>query len=293
MRELQQRARKVFAGSDPNRVPAPIQRAPDQKRGLSDQSENRFGPFTARLTDHHDEVRRNPKEGHGGSWDMAAVVVLRDAINAADQLGRAPDPIWSEIAEQMCLPRRGPAVVSHDDYRRDEEKGGTPDPLMGIFPFGYPLSPEHETATLNFYLGQAESYIGSPMLSALYGAWAARLGDRRQAARRLDQGYGGFVQGRFLQTLEYRTDRFPEQPRAGPFFANIGGFLTGLLFGFTGLRPSPGKPSDWIERDSCLPSGWRGIEVERLWLGGEPVSLSARQGRRPTLTPLAGLSQKA
>jgi trehalose/maltose hydrolase-like predicted phosphorylase len=225
--------------------------------------------------------------------NMAAVVVLRHAINAADQLGRAPDPIWSEIAEQMCLPRRGPAVVSHDDYRRDEEKGGTPDPLMGIFPFGYPLSPEQETATLNFYLGQAESYIGSPMLSALYGAWAARLGDRRQAARRLDQGYGGFVQGRFLQTLEYRTDRFPEQPRAGPFFANIGGFLTGLLFGFTGLRPSPGKPSDWIERDSCLPSGWRGIEVERLWLGGEPVSLSARQGRRPTLTPLAGLSQKA
>lgn len=229
--------------------------------------------------------REEPVE-NAAFTNMAAVVVLRDAINAAERLGRPPHPAWPEIAEQMFLPRRGSAVISHDGYRRDEEKGGTPDPLMGIFPFGYPLSAEHEAATLQFYLAQAESYIGSPMLSALYGVWAARLGDRRQALRLLEEGYGQFIQGRFLQTLEYRADRFPEQPRAGPFFANIGGFLTGLLFGFTGLRPGPGEASNWVERDASLPNGWRGIEVERLWLGGQAMSLSARHGARTKIRPL-------
>jgi hypothetical protein len=36
-------------------------------------------------------------------------------------------------------------------------------------------------------------------------------------------GYGRFCVGRFMQTLESREDVFPEQPRAGPFFANLGG----------------------------------------------------------------------
>lgn len=229
--------------------------------------------------------REQPVE-NAAFTNMAAVVVLREAIAAAERLGRHADPVWSDIAERMVLPRRGPVVISHDGYRKDEEKGGTPDPLMGLFPFGYPLSADDEAATLEFYLEQADSYIGSPMLSALYGAWAARLGDRGQALRLLDEGYGQFIQGRFLQTLEYRADRFPEQPRAGPFFANIGGFLTGLLFGFAGLRCGGGAPADWLERDASLPQGWRSIEIERLWLGGQPMSLSARHGARATITPL-------
>lgn len=228
--------------------------------------------------------REQPVE-NAAFTNMAAAVVLREAIAAAERLGRHADPVWFEIAERMILPRRGPVVVSHDGYRKDEEKGGTPDPLMGIFPFGYPMSADDEAATLAFYLQQADGYIGSPMLSALYGAWAARLGDRGQALRLLDEGYGQFIQGRFLQTLEYRADRFPEQPRAGPFFANIGGFLTGLLFGFAGLRCGWGPSGDWLDRDASLPKGWRGIEVERLWLGGKPMSLSARHGARAKIAP--------
>ena len=30
-------------------------------------------------------------------------------------------------------------MISHDAYRIDEEKGATPDPLMGLFPFSFPL----------------------------------------------------------------------------------------------------------------------------------------------------------
>jgi hypothetical protein len=139
---------------------------------------------------------------------------------------------------------------------------------------------------LALYLGLAQDYIGSPMLSALYGAWAARAGDRSLALRLLDEGYGQFCVGRFLQTLEYRADRFPEQPQAGPFFANIGGFLTGLLFGFTGLEPGSDDPQAWIRRPVNLPAGWSAIEVDRLWIRGQAMALSARQDQLAALRPL-------
>ena len=92
---------------------------------------------------------------------------------------------------------------------------------------------------MRFYLNQASDYIGSPMLSALYGTWAAWMGDRRLSKRLMKEGYEKFITGRFLQTLEYRTDRFPEQALAGPFFANLCGFLDGTSSGIPwrfGLR---------------------------------------------------------
>jgi trehalose/maltose hydrolase-like predicted phosphorylase len=218
--------------------------------------------------------------------NMGAVVVLRDAIRVARDLGLPADPMWAKIADGMEIPMRGKAVISHDAYRVDEEKGATPDPLMGLFPFGFRLDPAEEKATLELYLGMAQDYIGSPMLSALYGAWAARLGDRALALKLLDDGYARFCAGRFSQTLEYRADRFPEQPQAGPFFANIGGFLTGLLFGFTGLRAGPEAPDAWNEREVVLPAGWTAIEIDRLWVRGQPMRLIARHGEMARLEPI-------
>lgn len=218
--------------------------------------------------------------------NMAAVVVLEDAIRIGERLGRAIDPRWRQIAQRMVVPLRGKVVVSHDGYRKTEEKGATPDPLMGIWPFGYALDADVEQATLAYYLDQADRYIGSPMLSALYGTWAARAGDRALALKLLDDGYAAFESGRFGQILEYRPDRFPEQPRAGPFFANMGGFLTGLLLGLTRLRPGEDEPEAWCEAPIVLPHGWEAIEIDRLWVRGRPMRLTARQGELARLSDL-------
>lgn len=215
--------------------------------------------------------------------NMSMAAVLRDAVAAAEALGVAADPAWAEIAGRMVLPMRGDIVVSHDGYRANEEKGGTPDPLMGVFPLAHPLGEARESATLAFYLGLAQDYIGSPMLSALYGVWAAYAGDRKLSARLMEDGYARFSADRFLQTLEYRADVFPEQPRAGPFFANLGGFLNGLLFGFPGLRPGPGDPGAWAQRQVVLPQGWDAIEAGRIYIHGKPARLIARHGERARL----------
>lgn len=94
--------------------------------------------------------------------NMACVVVLRDAIAAAEDLGMHVDPKWTAISDGMVLPRRGRAVISHDGYRREEEKGATPDPLMGIWPFGFLLDEADEAATLSLYLDQAQNYVAAP-----------------------------------------------------------------------------------------------------------------------------------
>lgn len=157
---------------------------------------------------------------------------------------------------------------------------------MAFFPLGYDLGADIERDTLAYFLNQVEDYIGSPMLSALYGIWAARAGDRVLSARLLDEGYGQFSTGRFEQILEYRPDKFPDQPQAGPFAANIGGFLCSLLMGFPALHPTLGDPQSWPCRPVVLPKGWDAITIEHLWIRGRLYRLEAVHGAdRATLEP--------
>jgi hypothetical protein len=219
--------------------------------------------------------------------NISARTILLDAISAAKRLNRPVDPAWLEIASKLVVPKRGKVVISHDAFRVDEEKAATPDPLMGIFPLRGGFDDETEQATLAFYLKIAKRYVGSPMLSALYGVWAARSGNRRLSLEMLDRGYGDFCTGRFMQTLEYRKDVFPEQPPAGPFFANLGGFLLGLLLGFSKIQPGPDNPQDWCKGPIILPAGWRSIEIDRIWIRGQPWRLLAVQGEpRARLEPI-------
>ena len=123
-------------------------------------------------------AERETEVDNAAFTNMSAVLVLRDAISAAESLGHAAKPEWARIADAIVIPKEGGVIVSHDGFDPHEEKGGTPDPLMGVFPLGFDLKPEVQAATLKFYLGLREGYIGSPMLSALYGVWAAYAGDR-------------------------------------------------------------------------------------------------------------------
>jgi hypothetical protein len=232
-------------------------------------------------------AERETEADNAAFTNMSAAVILNDAIRAAEKLGRAAKPEWARIAANIVLPKESDVIVSHDGFKPDEDKGGTPDPLMGVFPLGFDMESEAEAATLKFYLDLRDGYIGSPMLSALYGVWAAYTGDRALSAKLLEDGYGRFCVGRFTQTLEYREDVFPEQPRAGPFFANLGGFLLGLLTGFPGFQPGWNDADDWTRRPVILPEGWDAIEIARLWIGGRPYKLVARQGaERAQMTPL-------
>ncbi len=211
---------------------------------------------------------------------MAAIVVLRHAIAVSERLGRQVPVAWRAVADRLVVPTDASArhIVSHDAWRANEEKGSTPGPLAGLFPFWHEVPPAVERRTLQRYLRLADDYVGSPMLSALYGVWACWAGERELAARLLDEGYAQMHVGRFLQQLEQRPDREPDKPRAGPFFANMGGFLSGLLFGMPAIRVGPEEPTDWPRRPVILPAGWKSIVVDRAWIRGKPARIEARHG---------------
>jgi hypothetical protein len=212
--------------------------------------------------------------------NLVAKRVLREASECAERLGEVVPPTWREMEEGIVVPFAddGCVILDHDGYSVDEEKGDTPAVPAAFFPMGYRAGDHVERASLEFYLDHADDYAGSPMLSALLGTWAARLGDRHRSAHLFEEGYAKFVSPRFLDVHEYRADKFPDQPVAGPFYANIGGFLIGCMFGLTGIRPSSAAPDMWCERPVLMPETWEGVEIERAWVRGRPATIRATHG---------------
>ena len=219
--------------------------------------------------------------------NMAAARVLDEASACADAIGRdAPAP-WREIAADMVIPRdaRRGTIINHDAARLTEEQGGVPEAAAGLFPVGYTAAPKVELATYRYAaVEQAPLYVGAPMLSALLPVYAARAGEPDLAAELLERGYGDFINEPFLEADEYPRQR-ADRPRASPMFANLSGYLTGLLYGMTGIKLGYGPPEAWPCRPVTLPTGWKELRIERLWIRGEPWALEAQDGKSAELRP--------
>ena len=232
------------------------------------------------ITEMTGPAEADPPRNNNAFVNMAAATLLREAIGIAGELGERPHGLWREIADRMVLPTasRGRHIPNYDDYRIDQLKAGTPEAAAGIFPVGYRVPAAVEAATFRYAVReQAPRYVGTAMLSAFLPYYAARAGLAGEATALLETGYGNFINEPFLETDEF-TNTAPERPRTGPMFANIGGFLTTLLYDYPGLRLGPGEPNSWLERPVVMPAGWKGLHVERLWMRGEERSLSAVAG---------------
>jgi protein-glucosylgalactosylhydroxylysine glucosidase len=211
--------------------------------------------------------------------NVAAAVTLREATALGRDLRLPYQPAWETIAAGLVIPMNSQTgvIYNHDDYRPDENKGETPEAPAALFPLGFGADPDTERRTFEFYLGLADKYAGAPMLSAMLGVYAARLGDRAASLDLFEKGYAEFVVEPYTITTEYSPTAYPNQPRAGPFTANLGGFLTSCLYGLTGLRLDSGDPAAWFHRKITLPRDWDAIQVDRVWVRGRPAALRAEQ----------------
>lgn len=220
--------------------------------------------------------------------NMSAAMALREAAALAPALGFRANDVWARIADDLVLPRNEDgAIVNHDGYRMDEPKGATPEAAAGLFPVGYPVDPETQRRTLAAAVGNVDDYLGSPMLSAVTGVYAARLGERDRALELYERGFAEFVQQPHTVVCEYSPSVYPDQPRAGPFIANMGGFLTGCLYGLTGMTLRAGGPGGWCSGPVTMPQGWDGVHVDRLWVRGRPATLTAEHGEERARLNLA------
>ena len=221
----------------------------------------------------------SPPVNNNAFVNMAAAQLLREAGDFSKRMTLPPHRRWSDIANGLVVPRaeRG-HLVNHDDYRVTEEKGGTPEAAAGIFPAGYRVDRSVEEATYRFAVTeQAPSYVGSPMLSSFLPYYAARAGLGSLSEELLESSYADFVNDPWLETDEFPKTQ-PGKPRVGPMFANIGGYLMTLLYGYPGIRLGAGDPQTWCERPVVMPGGWRGIHVDRVYVRGDERSLTAEVG---------------
>jgi trehalose/maltose hydrolase-like predicted phosphorylase len=213
--------------------------------------------------------------------NASAIMTLREAARMAELRGDDRFDRWRALSDAIVMPLgRAGEIKNHDRHRRGEAKGATPEAAAGLWPVGLGADPAVERATYLRAVEDAEGYVGAPMLSALLGVYAARAGDRRRALALFQSGYADFISEPFTTTLEYEPTRFPDMARAGPFTANLSGFLMALLYGLPGLQPDSGEPSGWAGRPVVLPRGWESIQVERVWVRGQELALEARHGAR-------------
>lgn len=216
--------------------------------------------------------------------NMAAARVLEEAAGFGRRLQRGDPASWEGVAKRLYLPvnRERGFLCNHDRYSPEDESvaAATPEALAGFFPMHYRVEPRLERSTIEFYLGRADRFVGSPMLSALLGVYAAWIGDRAAARRWFERGYLDFLQEPYVEVNEFSRTKHPDKPRVGPFMANLGGFLMSCLYGLTGMVLSAAEPSEWFTRPVVLPEGWESIEVDTLYVCGRTARLVARQGEQ-------------
>ena len=61
-------------------------------------------------------AERETEADNAAFTNMSAVIVLRDAIAAAERLGRAAKPEWARIADATVIPEEDGVIVSHDGF---------------------------------------------------------------------------------------------------------------------------------------------------------------------------------
>jgi protein-glucosylgalactosylhydroxylysine glucosidase len=220
--------------------------------------------------------------------NMGAILALREAAILARILGRGSPDQWESIADRIVLPidsQRG-IILNHDGYHPDEDQGKTPEALGSFCPVGYMADPEIERRTIDYYLQFADKYAGAPMLSSQLGVYAAWNGDRARSLDLFERGYADFIVEPYTITAEYSPSAYPDKPVAGPFSANIGGFLIACLYGLPGVHPTPGTTETWCRRPVVLPQGWDAIHVEQVWVRGELMRMVAEHGAERTQLPV-------
>ncbi len=208
-----------------------------------------------------------------------AAIVLRQATAYALRLGFESPVRWTEIADRMFIPidPESRIVPKNDTHDLGQDKGCA-DVMMLTFPFDCPLDPDVREATVRYNIERADTYLGMPMNCSNYAVWASRADEREKALAFLETGVMDLVEMSFWQTVESNQAPFAEALPKTVFVTKCGAHLTAILQGMTGLQFNGGDPQTWGKYPVALPQGWEAIEVERVWVRGAPMRLTARHG---------------
>ena len=108
--------------------------------------------------------------------------------------------------------------------------------------------------------------------SPVYMACAAFNNERGKSAELFKNSWKPYWLEPFGMTREYQSQDY------GSYITSFGSMLQQTMLGLTGLRIKTGK--DWSVYPSKFPEGWESIDIDQLFIRGDPVSVHASHGKK-------------
>jgi len=213
--------------------------------------------------------------------NLICKMVLAAAIRCAEMVGASVPSGWAQIRDTIVLPidRVKKVVLPYDNPPSPSSREYSLAHMDFLTVHAAPLSPEllrntHDyeeklrqpkpttSATASF-----DAPIGFAM--AAMAATAAVLGEKRRAGELFNESWRNVWLEPFGMIREAPSQDY------GCFLTNFGSILQTTMLGFTGIRVDEG---DWRKYPASLPAGWSRIEIDRIWVKGEPKRLVAVDG---------------
>jgi protein-glucosylgalactosylhydroxylysine glucosidase len=220
-----------------------------------------------------------PNINNNSYMNLVCKMVLAAAIRCAAMVGSTPQPSWAKIRDALVLPidHTTNVVLPYDNppprTSTSYSVGGLDFLTVHDPPIGVEL-------LRNTYMAERSPQARNETIHAIGFAVAARaataafLGEKQQAAQLFEASWKESWLAPFGMIREVPTQDY------GCFLTNFGSMLQTIVLGFTGIRVSEG---DWAKYPASLPQGWSKIEMDRFWMRGQPVRLTATDGARAKL----------
>jgi len=183
----------------------------------------------------------------------AAIIALRYATLAAQELGKEPDPQWRSIADSIL-------ILTFEDETTQEYEGydGRTVKEADVNLLAYPLNLVTSEARIRKDLDYYEPRFDedAPAMShSILAVISARLGDRERAHELFKRSYQPNQKTPF--------GVLSETPHSGnPYFATAaGGMLQAVLFGFGGLIITE---RGLVHQQPCLPASWKSLTIKGI-----------------------------
>lgn len=202
--------------------------------------------------------------------NLICKMVLTAAIRCGQMVGETVPSSWIKIRDDLFLPidKSKNVLLPYDNPSPPGSQLGTVDFLTV---HDAPVSPDLLRSTYRYEesLRQAKPPFMIGFAADAVAATAALLGEKRRAAELFDESWRNVWLEPFGMVREAPSQDY------GCFLTNFGSLLQTAMLGFTGIRVNEG---DWRKYPAVMPAGWIRIEIDRIWVRGEPKRLIAVDG---------------
>jgi hypothetical protein len=140
-----------------------------------------------------------------------------------------------------------------------------------LYPFDVDLDQAVIKRTYQAFRDRKGNPAGIGFAIAAAAALAAAMENRNAAADLFRLSWQPYWLEPFGMIREVSSQTY------GCFLTDYGAILRTAMLGFTGIRIGE---SDWNKYDVTLPENWSAIEIERIYVRGEPKHVIAKHGSK-------------